>query len=706
MQDWNYVHTNDFEITLEIGCYKYPPHDQLDKYWEENLEALLVYIERVHSGIKGFVLDENGSPVANATIEVSGIRHPIKAGPGGDYYRLLSPGDYRISVSHVGYQRITVPVKVPHGIVDPQTGTLSARVENFTLAADHSDEWSRDNDFHIEENLATAYLSNSKLEETLANFENEYPKLAHVLLNDADWSNSVPAIHLKDDSEGDEASKARIALFGGVYGSQPVGREMLIRLIRHLGQGHKKRDPEIISLFSQIELYVLPMVDVGAFDSTIEGQCSYDRERQMSYEIGSKMYSRGAPIEVRAMRRFLANYQLDAGLSIESEGKFVRIPWDDETRASYSVATKDEEDNLQVLARTLLSKQSNNATCKNQPGGDADSPKGIVRGSQLDGKYQGTLLDFAYEKFGFPLLALHVSCCDFPSRHELPYLWRENLGPIKGFLTSAAQGVHGQVSDINGNPLTNAKVVLNGKRVVSLSKKDAKFRLLLSEGNYVAKLSLDNYESKKVKFEVRKGERIRKNIVMDQITREGLKYRTFGETSEYMLSLAEKYPREARMYSVGKTPGNREINVLEMSHDVSSKSSHSKPAIAIIAGLHGNELVGAEIGLALAEFLLSHYELDDDIKSILSTYTVHLLPVVNGDGSELVSQGDCSAKVGLFNTVGVDLENDFGHNNNPQPETRALIRWFGQKPFLLSLNLRGHDENVTIPQKFGKDRTR
>lgn len=53
MQDWNYLFTNDFEITLEIGCYKYPPHDQLTKFWDENREALLTFMEQVHTGVKG-----------------------------------------------------------------------------------------------------------------------------------------------------------------------------------------------------------------------------------------------------------------------------------------------------------------------------------------------------------------------------------------------------------------------------------------------------------------------------------------------------------------------------------------------------------------------------------------------------------------------------------------------------------------------------
>jgi carboxypeptidase D len=55
MQDWNYLHTNDFELTIELGCVKYPEHDKLATFWQENKEPLLKYLEAVHMGVKGEV---------------------------------------------------------------------------------------------------------------------------------------------------------------------------------------------------------------------------------------------------------------------------------------------------------------------------------------------------------------------------------------------------------------------------------------------------------------------------------------------------------------------------------------------------------------------------------------------------------------------------------------------------------------------------
>lgn len=51
MQDWNYLVAGCMEITLEIGCFKFPYANELPKYWMDNREALLTYIEQV-----GFII--------------------------------------------------------------------------------------------------------------------------------------------------------------------------------------------------------------------------------------------------------------------------------------------------------------------------------------------------------------------------------------------------------------------------------------------------------------------------------------------------------------------------------------------------------------------------------------------------------------------------------------------------------------------------
>jgi len=47
MQDYNYLHSNCFEITIELSCCKYPKSTELAKEWDNNKEALLSYMEEV-----------------------------------------------------------------------------------------------------------------------------------------------------------------------------------------------------------------------------------------------------------------------------------------------------------------------------------------------------------------------------------------------------------------------------------------------------------------------------------------------------------------------------------------------------------------------------------------------------------------------------------------------------------------------------------
>ncbi|GAB5578686.1 carboxypeptidase N catalytic chain [Prionailurus iriomotensis] len=119
MQDFNYLHTNCFEITLELSCDKFPRQEELQREWLGNREALIQFLEQVHQGIKGMVLDENYNNLAEAVISVSGINHDVTSvetgGDHGDYFRLLLPGTYTVTATAPGFDPETVTVTVGPG---------------------------------------------------------------------------------------------------------------------------------------------------------------------------------------------------------------------------------------------------------------------------------------------------------------------------------------------------------------------------------------------------------------------------------------------------------------------------------------------------------------------------------------------------------------------------------------------------------------
>ncbi|MGH0137572.1 UNVERIFIED_CONTAM: hypothetical protein FKN15_068245 [Acipenser sinensis] len=47
MNDFSYLHTNCFEVTVELSCDKFPHESELPTEWENNKESLLVYMEQL-----------------------------------------------------------------------------------------------------------------------------------------------------------------------------------------------------------------------------------------------------------------------------------------------------------------------------------------------------------------------------------------------------------------------------------------------------------------------------------------------------------------------------------------------------------------------------------------------------------------------------------------------------------------------------------
>ncbi|KAK2863145.1 hypothetical protein Q5P01_002678 [Channa striata] len=138
MQDFNYLHTNCFEITVELGCDKFPPEEDLLTTWHENHEAVIKYIEAVHRGIKGIVKDEEGNGIKGARISVRGIRHDITTAERGEYWRLLTPGIHIVTASAPGYARAMKKVHLPPRM--QKAGRVDFVLPKATLEPDMQEE--------------------------------------------------------------------------------------------------------------------------------------------------------------------------------------------------------------------------------------------------------------------------------------------------------------------------------------------------------------------------------------------------------------------------------------------------------------------------------------------------------------------------------------------------------------------------------------
>ena len=167
MQDFNYLSSNDFEITLELGCDKYPPASELNKEWQNNKKALMEFMWMVHSGVKGVVRDAlTGVGISNAVVHVKNITRISKGGErrnadidhdvtsvhDGDYWRLLTPGEYEITVSAIGFEQQTKLVEVNEPLKE------EAPVVNFDLMPSELfdafyDEDDQQNEADLGENL-------------------------------------------------------------------------------------------------------------------------------------------------------------------------------------------------------------------------------------------------------------------------------------------------------------------------------------------------------------------------------------------------------------------------------------------------------------------------------------------------------------------------------------------------------------------------
>jgi hypothetical protein len=110
------------------------------------------------------------------------------------------------------------------------------------------------------------------------------------------------------------------------------------------------------------------------------------------------------------------------------------------------------------------------------------------------------------------------------------------------------------------------------------------------------------------------------------------KYHSPNETKTMLKAWAKKFPKLTKLFSIGKSSGQKDIPVLRIAAPGDTKPD-SRPGIFISANIQGNHLIGTEAALLLIEKLLTGYGANKTITALLQKRTVYAAPLLNPDGA-------------------------------------------------------------------------
>jgi carboxypeptidase T len=185
-------------------------------------------------------------------------------------------------------------------------------------------------------------------------------------------------------------------------------------------------------------------------------------------------------------------------------------------------------------------------------------------------------------------------------------------------------------------------------------------------------------------------------------------YRTYEQVKQELHVWADQHPKLMKLSSAGPswetTQGKAERQLWTVRLTGPGDAS-KRPAVAFTANVHARELVPVEMAMSLIQDLLQGYDTNPEIKRLLDTRVVYVLPMANPDGHHRAEKGDDWRKNTHTFTggIGVDLNRNFpfkwglgngGSSLRPssdtyqgpeaasEPETQAVIRFLSTIPNL------------------------
>ena len=205
-------------------------------------------------------------------------------------------------------------------------------------------------------------------------------------------------------------------------------------------------------------------------------------------------------------------------------------------------------------------------------------------------------------------------------------------------------------------------------------------------------------------------------------------FHTYSTLCREIDSLEQAHPELVRVFTIGTTTaGKLPIRGVKLSRNV--KKDDDRPTVLFDGCHHSDEILGAEICLAILRTFVERDGTDPEITLWLDKFQIYVVPVVNVDGYQVVTSGtdprwrknrrDTNGDGIMEFTDGVDINRNYdfnwAHGGSSDPrseryrgaypfsesENRAFASLARAKHFVASLTYHSEGEVIYYPWTWG-----
>ncbi len=186
------------------------------------------------------------------------------------------------------------------------------------------------------------------------------------------------------------------------------------------------------------------------------------------------------------------------------------------------------------------------------------------------------------------------------------------------------------------------------------------------------------------------------------------KYHNYARMYADLQTYAKTLGNYASLYSVGKSAENRDIWCLRVNSNAKNDDTSVKPGAFFVGDHHSREHLSVEVPLLFAKWLADNKD-TADVKAMLDTRDIYIIPMLNPDGAEYdIKTGQYqywrknTRKVSGGN-MGVDLNRNYdnlwgqgGSSSDPADETYMGPSAFSEPETQVMRSFLGKHTNITV----------